>query len=371
MLPRPDSRVYTHRGCGGKTIVSGDDYLILEFPYRSVTGTFCCKCNTFVPLGAVDWADTGENVGGYRQRLFAVATWWDHFRIGLFGNAVMYRPPPLDGIFGDPTHFRWFARPAPAQPPPPVQQVQGTGDGLPAEVTALGRADHMHYPWPILAQLHADAKPFALAGLIIIALCVAMVVAADHPLAKTIAVMGALLGVLALLTPLKTWRAIPIYAAFDSALVIIQGTQFTIIPWEAITEFNPGTGVLAAGETVFTIDSGVQQHGLLVQKIKDRVTNRLLPVALPALREEGSIDFGPLTLRRTGMDLEGKHLRWDEVKKVDLSDSFVGERTLYIHAKGSLLLPWAKIKLANLANEFIVIEVLRRNLPNDAPLNGA
>lgn len=316
-MHRPESRVYTHRGCGGSTVVSGDDYLLLEFPHRSLSGTFCCKCRSFVPLYAVDWDDTGENVDGYRQRLMAATSGWDQVRIGLLGNAVTYRPPPLDGVFGDTTHFHWFgpSEPAPAAPPP-VRHVQGTG-GLPGEVTALGPAEHMH-------------SPQALMGM---------------------------------------FRTIPAYAALESALLINQGSEFTIIPWDAMTEFDPEAGKLTAGEGTYTIDSGVQQRGLLVQKIKDRITNRLLPAALAAVREGGSVDYGAFTFARKGVSHDGKQLSWAEVKQVKFAaNPFGGGRTLAVQAKGSTFGSWAKGSVTGLANEFVVVELVRRQLPPDAVL---
>jgi hypothetical protein len=64
-------RVYVHHGCGGQTRVSGGDYTHICDPFWPCTGTFCCGCSNFVPLGEVSWTDTGETVSAYRRRMRA------------------------------------------------------------------------------------------------------------------------------------------------------------------------------------------------------------------------------------------------------------------------------------------------------------
>ncbi len=370
MPQRPDSRVYKHRACGGQTVVSGDDYLLLEFPHRSTTGTFCCQCKSFAPLWDFDWMDTGENLAGYRHRLYAADSAWKVVRDGLFGNAVVYRPPPLDGVFGDTTNFRWYG-PAETSPALPVRQVQGPADGVPEAVAALGRADHLHYPQPIRTQMHNDPRPFAVLGLLIVIVGAALLVFASLPLQKALGVglmLSGFVGVLVIF--LKKWPAVPTYAAFETALVIIDGTDFTIIPWTAMTQFNPTTGLLTADGKEFNVAGGIQERRLLVQKIKDRMTNLLLPTMLESLREGKAISFGPLALRRTGIEHKGEQMPWDEVKKIDTTDSATGRRDMWVHRKGDLF-AWAKFRFEEVPNHFVLLELIRRNLPPGAPLTGA
>src|SRR5262245_22586912 len=54
----PVSRVYQHT-CGAATRVSGDDYVLLECPFRPVDSTICAGCKNYVPLDSVRWEDTG------------------------------------------------------------------------------------------------------------------------------------------------------------------------------------------------------------------------------------------------------------------------------------------------------------------------
>jgi hypothetical protein len=84
---KPNFRVYYHVTCGKATIVSGDDYVILECPFRPVSGTYCCGCKTFVPLHLVRWADSDELLAAYRERVRAMVPFWRQVYLALFANA--------------------------------------------------------------------------------------------------------------------------------------------------------------------------------------------------------------------------------------------------------------------------------------------
>jgi hypothetical protein len=168
----PNRDSYTHRGCG-TTVVSGDDYLMLEYPFRPVDSTFCSACRQFVVLDAVDWDDTGENVHGYRSRLAAAFSFGARVRYYMTGTDVSWSPPRLDGVYGDTTHFHRYERPATAAAQP-VRQVQAAGVDIPGEVTALGQAEHTHEPRPLLQQMRSNPWLFAVAGLAVICLSVSL-----------------------------------------------------------------------------------------------------------------------------------------------------------------------------------------------------
>jgi hypothetical protein len=66
----PDSREYVHQACGEVTVISGRDFSHLADPFTLCTGTYCTICRKMVNLKAVAWADTGEPISVYRQRLW-------------------------------------------------------------------------------------------------------------------------------------------------------------------------------------------------------------------------------------------------------------------------------------------------------------
>lgn len=86
---RHASRAYYHAKCGSNTLCTGDDLVRLECPFRGCSGTFCCGCNKRVPLSAVQWEDTGENVAEYRQRIAGAVPFWR--RAWLFWTGSAYQ----------------------------------------------------------------------------------------------------------------------------------------------------------------------------------------------------------------------------------------------------------------------------------------
>jgi hypothetical protein len=81
------ARSYQHAECGHETLVSGNDYLQLEGPFRPIESTHCAGCGKLVPLSSLAWSDTGENVASYRQRLYKSVSFWRRMYLMLMGNA--------------------------------------------------------------------------------------------------------------------------------------------------------------------------------------------------------------------------------------------------------------------------------------------
>jgi hypothetical protein len=70
-----DRRVYYHAACGGYTEITGYDFERLVDPFDDyVRETHCAGCRNYVPIKFVRWADTGEDIETYRQRLRNRAT---------------------------------------------------------------------------------------------------------------------------------------------------------------------------------------------------------------------------------------------------------------------------------------------------------
>ncbi len=67
------AREYRHRECGGLTRIEGYAFLVLANPFSCVTPTWCRECRRFAPLDELEWADTGEDLASYRDRLLVAA----------------------------------------------------------------------------------------------------------------------------------------------------------------------------------------------------------------------------------------------------------------------------------------------------------
>jgi hypothetical protein len=84
---RQASRAYYHANCASNTLCSGEDLVRLECPFRGCSGAFCCMCNKKVPLAAVQWEDTGENVAEYRERIAGTVPVWRRLWLFWLGSA--------------------------------------------------------------------------------------------------------------------------------------------------------------------------------------------------------------------------------------------------------------------------------------------
>ena len=83
----PVSRAYEHKSCHAITVASGDDLVRLECAFRPLDGAYCCRCQSFVYLDEVRWADSGETISAYRQRLKKSVGFWRGLYLTLFCNA--------------------------------------------------------------------------------------------------------------------------------------------------------------------------------------------------------------------------------------------------------------------------------------------
>ena len=83
----PVSRAYEHKSCKAVTVASGDDLVRLECAFRPLDGTYCCRCQDFVDLDEVRWADTGETISAYRRRLKKSVGFWRSLYLTIFCNA--------------------------------------------------------------------------------------------------------------------------------------------------------------------------------------------------------------------------------------------------------------------------------------------
>jgi hypothetical protein len=81
------SRHYVHSACNGVTCISGDDYVIIECPFRRVTHTYCATCNRTVPLEEVKWVDSGQRISDYRTEIAASVSFWEKLRLTVLGTA--------------------------------------------------------------------------------------------------------------------------------------------------------------------------------------------------------------------------------------------------------------------------------------------
>jgi hypothetical protein len=67
---------------------------------------------------------------------------------------------------------------------------------------------------------------------------------------------------------------------------------------------------------------------------------------------------------------KGKQVSWSDLKEVQLTSSPAAGRVLSIYAKGALL-AWANCNLDEVANDFILVELIRASVPPQVRMSGA
>jgi hypothetical protein len=80
------ARSFQHAECGQETLVSGQNYVLLECPFKAIESTMCSGCGHLVPLSSIAWSDTRENVAAYRQRIYQTVSFWRRMYLMLLGN---------------------------------------------------------------------------------------------------------------------------------------------------------------------------------------------------------------------------------------------------------------------------------------------
>src|SRR5262249_8055114 len=83
----PVSRQDEHKSYHAATVGSGGDRVRVQGAFRPLDGTYCGRCQTFVGLGDVRWADTGETISAYRRRLKKSVGFWRGLHLTVFCNA--------------------------------------------------------------------------------------------------------------------------------------------------------------------------------------------------------------------------------------------------------------------------------------------
>jgi hypothetical protein len=163
------------------------------------------------------------------------------------------------------------------------------------------------------------------------------------------------------------WPFFPVklltYAVCRDALVLIEDDDFTVIPWDAITQLNAPRSLVTADGQSFALSSNVEGLGTLHETVLSRVAERLLPPVLATLREGGPVAFGPFRVSRTGIGHEGRMLSWNEVGKMNIpADPGRALNYLFVWKRGCVW-PSCHGDLGGIPNGWLFLEVVRRVCP--------
>lgn len=258
---------------------------------------------------------------------------------------------------------------APSAPAAPVPRYRAAPGAVPPEVLALGRAEHIHKPAPLL--LYARENPA-----VVIVLGLLVMVAATAPLAlgavNSIYVLMGLLalflggGLFALLPVLS--KDIPAFLVFRDALVEVKGDEFAVLRWEDIKELNAPRIVVTNDGQRFDLHGMVRDLGRLYVAVRSRLQARLLPQVTAALNAGRPVTFGAFTLSPTSITFGAKTRSWDQVTSMKII-AYRGHRTLNVW--DGHLLPWCRAALNEVPNDWLFLEAVKMVCPPHLLVPGA
>jgi hypothetical protein len=219
-----------------------------------------------------------------------------------------------------------------------VQRYRGTATEPPPEVAALGSPEYVLSLSPIYTFPTENWAAFVAAGLaIFFGAAVLTVALGPHVNAATflLAISGLLVAFVPALAYAKRPQSVPGYAVYAKVLVITEGQDFTVIPWDAIEEWSAfgGSFKTADGQS-FVLSPHVSGWSAIIGKVYESLTARKMPAMLETLRRGESVTFGDITISAETLRYGSQTIRWEDVT----SFVYVINRGLYrIHQHGALL----------------------------------
>lgn len=242
-----------------------------------------------------------------------------------------------------------------------VARYRGTASEVPAEVLALGPADHIHKPGPLF--MLAREQPILVTGAGLFLVAAPMAGMALGGLDGGFVMLGlfavVIVGVLIALLPFLQ-RDLPSYLVFPDALVEVKGDEFAVIPWDQIKELNAPRTVVTNDGQQFPLSGMVQDLGRLYDAVQSRLHDRLMPAIRSELNAGQAVPFGRFTLSRTTLGYDSKEVSWDRVSSMQIIVRG-GNRSLNIW--DGHILPWCSANLSAVPNDWLFLDALRSVCP--------
>jgi hypothetical protein len=239
----------------------------------------------------------------------------------------------------------------------PVPRYRGTADSVPPEVLALGSAENIHKPAPLL--LFARDNPAAAIGVGLLVIAAAMGPLVFGVVNSIYVVMGLFVlvlggGLFAMLPFLS--KGIPTFLVFKDALVEVKGDEFAVLRWDEIKELNPPRIVVTNDGQQFDLNGMVQDLGRLYNAVHSRLRARLIPQVTAALKAGQPVSFGEFTLSPMSISYGAKTLSWGQVTSMQVS-VYRGSRSLNIW--DGHILPWCIASLSEVPNDWLFLEAVK------------
>ncbi|MBO0780124.1 MAG: hypothetical protein J2P37_14970 [Ktedonobacteraceae bacterium] len=182
--------------------------------------------------------------------------------------------------------------------------------------------------------------------------------------------MGILLLILSILTWLLPlfYRSWHIYVC-SNGFLFMHGQQIEVSRWDQIEaiwqrmkiDHRNGTNTITSYKYTIRRQDGAQivltsrfrNIARFGQRLRQEVTNCLLPRAIDEYNAGQTLTFGPLSINSAGISNGKNLLPWQQIKSVDEKDS-----TLWIKKAGKWL-DWANIQIAKIPNFCVFMALVR------------
>jgi hypothetical protein len=261
--------------------------------------------------------------------------------------------PPLD--FPD--------EPVDVELPAKVCRYQAPRGKVPPPVQALGKADRYHRaPW-VVSAAHDRPIPVVLMGVLLTlgsaALLLGMGGAGDGLVIPVgfLALAGIFIAVLPFLH-----SYFPAYLIYRQALVVVEGCEFVVIPWEAVVELNHPRTLVTAGREKFELSSMASDLGGLYDTVQARVRDVLLTPMLAALENGRPVRFGPVAVSPADLYYGGRVIGWQDVSRMVINVLPREDRrvlTLWSRRENAP----CEIDLNQVPNDWLLLELVKRVCP--------
>jgi hypothetical protein len=254
----------------------------------------------------------------------------------------------------------------PAPPPGTVKKYRAAEGESPPEVLALGPAESVYRPWQFLSVAAEKPWQFVLLGALLLVGGLVLVCITTGPDMAVVRILYCVVMLVGILVGALPFFQIDLssYVVFRDALVVVRNGIFTVVPWNAIHALNAPRVIVTSDGQQFALGFHLQRVGVLYERIRNELAERMLPPALAILESGGALTFGPLTINKLAIGYQGKTLLWTQVGRVTVPPTVygVGGGWIGIRSQGSLW-PWCQLVLNKVPNSWLLLEVLRRICP--------
>ena len=159
-----------------------------------------------------------------------------------------------------------------------------------------------------------------------------------------------------------------LYLVYADGLAAVEEDGYEFFAWDEVRELasvwvgmDRQLKVVDQDDRQLVIQNGYTDMGELRQAIYQRVNDVMLPLALEQIADGKSVEFGPYTLRNTGLRYKDRKAKWKDVTSMKITN-YRGDVRLTIYTKGRML-AWCWCDVHTVPNWNTFYDALCRTAP--------